>query len=67
MVTRSKTLPFGCGRRLRAVAETSSFSVGEIGRCRVIVLPTCTVPMAGNGNEESVMIPMCSGNASMCG
>ena len=67
MVTRSKTLPLGCGRRLTALAETSSFSCGEIGRCCVIELPTCTVPIAGNGNEPSVMIPMCSGNASMCG
>ena len=67
MVTRSKTRPLACGRRFTADAETSSRSAGEMRRCWVIVLPTCTVPIAGNGNDASVMIPMCSGNASMCG
>ena len=63
----SKALPLACGRRLSGRAVTCSRSSGEIGRCWLIEFSRCTVPIAGNGNDPSVMIAMCSGNASMCG
>ena len=67
VVTKSNIVPFACIRLLVAVAETSSRSVGAIARCWVTELRRCTLPMAAYGNALSVMIPMCSRKASMCG
>ena len=68
VVTRSKTRPLGCGAQVgRAGGDLRAVSLGAIGRCWVIEFARCTVPIAGNGNDASVMIAMCSGKASMCG
>ena len=46
---------------------TWSVSSRPAGRCWVSEFSRCTVPMAGNGNEPSVMIARCRGKASRCG
>ena len=67
VVHMSKTWPLAWGRRFSARAVTWSFSCTVTGRCWVMVFSRCTVPIAGNGNDASVMIAMCSPKASMCG
>jgi len=48
------------------ITQHRPISPAVVGRCEVMVFSRCTIPIAGKGNDESVSIAMCSGNASMC-
>ena len=60
-------MPFGCGLAGPTLAVTPSVSPMAMARWAVMEFSRCTVPIAGAGNAGSLMIAICSGNASRCG
>ena len=60
-------MPFGCGWAGPTLHVTPSVSPMAMARWAVMEFSRCTVPIAGAGNAGSLMIAICSGNASRCG
>src|SRR5205085_12156216 len=63
----SNCVPRSWGERLEAHTRTSNGSAADMGCTTSIRFAMCTSPITGNGNDVSVISPIASGKATMCG
>ncbi len=64
--TTSKATPLRCGRRSAAWTVRVRSSSTPTGRCSVISLATCTMPIAANGKSRRVSRSICRPKVSTC-